>query len=196
VSLSIPARETTCFRNSPQPLELKALLESETTMKSTVAKEDGDRHDRGSKLLEKKRSAIRRQFQDDIDETTTRREDEPGNVTMSDLPNRAGSQSQVAWETGTGPRHLHPSGRVERRRFWTEERQLLKGGVRTLEREGGPTSKAITSTFFSLRPNQGQMETMKNNKSRGKSRRNHSRKWFILCRIYLGYEQTTLIPIV
>jgi hypothetical protein len=66
-------QETTLQKLSPQPLELKALLESETTMKSTVAEEDGDRHDRGSKLLEKKRSVFDSSSRMTSTKTTTRR---------------------------------------------------------------------------------------------------------------------------
>jgi hypothetical protein len=92
---------------------------------------DGDRHERDSKLLEKKRSAIRLQFQDIDDDDDE--EDEPGNVTLSDLPNRAKAKSKSPGKLAPDQGIFTPTGRVERRRFWTEEETIaLKEGVRTL----------------------------------------------------------------
>lgn len=97
--------------------------------------EDGDRHLRdSSKLLEKKRSAIRLQFQDDIDDDENDdEEDEPGNVTLSDLPNRAKAKAKSPARLAPDQGIFTPTGRVHQRRFWTEEETIaLKEGVRTL----------------------------------------------------------------
>jgi hypothetical protein len=96
--------------------------------------EDGDRHERDSKLLEKKRSAIRLQFQDDIDEDDDdEEEEEPGNVTLSDLPNRAKAKAKSPGRLAPDQGIFTPTGRVQRRRFWTEEETIaVKEGVRTL----------------------------------------------------------------
>jgi hypothetical protein len=92
--------------------------------------EDGNIHERDSKLLEKKRSAIRLQFQDEIDEDE---DDEPANVTLSDLPNRAKGKGKSPARLPPDQGIFTPTGRVERRRFWTEEETIaLKEGVRTL----------------------------------------------------------------
>jgi hypothetical protein len=94
--------------------------------------EDGDGHERDSKLLEKKSSAIRLQFQDDVDDDDDD-EDEPGNVTLSDLPNRAKAKAKSPARLAPDQGIFTPTGRVHRRRFWTEEETIaVKEGVRTL----------------------------------------------------------------
>jgi hypothetical protein len=96
--------------------------------------EDVDSHERDSKLLEKKRSAIRLHFQDDMDEDDDDdEEDEPGNVTLSDLPNRAKAKAKSPARLAPDQGIFTPTGRVQRRRFWTEEETIaVKEGVRTL----------------------------------------------------------------
>jgi hypothetical protein len=95
--------------------------------------EDGVGHERDSTLLEKKKSAIRLQFQDDIDEDDDEEDDEPGNVTLSDLPNRAKAKAKSPKKLAPDQGIFTSTGRVEQRRFWTEEETIaLKEGVRTL----------------------------------------------------------------
>jgi hypothetical protein len=98
--------------------------------------EDGDRHERDSKLLEKKKSAIRLQFQDDMDEgedDDDDEEDEPGNVTLSDLPNRAKAKAKSPAKLAPDEGIFDLTGKVQRRRFWTEEETMaVREGVRTL----------------------------------------------------------------
>jgi hypothetical protein len=94
--------------------------------------ENEDMYERDSKLLEKKRSAIRLQFQDDIDEDDEEDEDEPGNVTLSDLPNRAKAKAKAKSPARLAPDEgiFTSTGRVQRRRFWTEEETIaVKEGV-------------------------------------------------------------------
>jgi hypothetical protein len=93
--------------------------------------EDGDINERDSKLLEKKRSATQLPFQDDDDDDDEEEEDEPGNVTLSDLPNRARAKAKSPGRLAPDQGIFTPTGRVKQRRFWTEEETIaVKEGVR------------------------------------------------------------------
>ncbi len=81
-------------------------------------------------MLEKKGSAIRLQFQDDIAEDDEEDEDDPGNVTLSELPNRAKAKAKSPARLAPDEGIFTSTGRVQRRRFWTEEETIaVKEGV-------------------------------------------------------------------
>jgi hypothetical protein len=90
----------------------------------------GDSNERDSTLLEKKKSAIRLRFRDD-DVDDNDEEDDLGNVTLSDLPNRAKAKAKSPGRLPPDQGVFTPSGRVQKRRFWSEEETMaVKDGVR------------------------------------------------------------------
>jgi hypothetical protein len=93
--------------------------------------EGGDSHERDSNLLDKKKSAIRLKFQDDDIEDDDDEEDDLGNVTLSDLPNRAKAKAKSPARLPPDQGVFTPEGRVQKRRFWTDEETMaVKDGVR------------------------------------------------------------------